>query len=106
MASGAKSRRRALARFANPAAPAITPADLAADASRLGCSCRQLDAVRAVESAGRGFDADGRPKRLFERHKFHRFTGGRFSPSAFSQSSAGAIRSMPMATASTTTGTS
>jgi hypothetical protein len=45
--------------------------------------------VRAVESAGRGFDADGRPKRLFERHKFHRFTGGRFSPSAFSQSSAG-----------------
>jgi hypothetical protein len=45
--------------------------------------------VRAVESAGRGFDTDGRPKRLFERHKFHRFTGGRFSPSAFSQSSAG-----------------
>jgi hypothetical protein len=102
---GEKSKAALLARFANPAAPP-SPRRIGRCRQRLGCSCRQLDAVRAVESAGRGFDADGRPKRLFERHKFHRFTGGRFSPSAFSQSSAGAIRSMPMATASTTTGTS
>jgi hypothetical protein len=47
--------------------------------------------VRAVESAGRGFDADGRPKRLFERHKFHRFTGGRSRP-ARSANPPGAIR--------------
>jgi hypothetical protein len=86
---GESPRRRCSPALPIAQRPAITAADIAADASRLGCSCRQLDAVRAVESAGRGFDADGRPKRLFERHKFHRFTGGRFSPSAFSQSSAG-----------------
>jgi hypothetical protein len=85
---GEKSKAALLAAFANRNAPAITAADIAATAKRLGCP-RQLDAVRAVESAGRGFDTDGRPKRLFERHKFHRFTGGRFSPSAFSQSAAG-----------------
>jgi hypothetical protein len=62
--------------------------------------------VRAVESAGRGFDADGRPKRLFERHKFHRFTGGRSRPARSASHPPGAIRSMPMAMASTTTGTS
>lgn len=86
---GEKSKAALLAAFANRSAPLITAADIAATAKRLGCSPRQLDAVRAVESAGRGFDTDGRPKRLFERHKFHRFTGGRFSPSAFSQSAAG-----------------
>ncbi len=32
-----------------------------------------LRAVVAVESAGNGFDAAGRPKALFERHHFHRW---------------------------------
>lgn len=86
---GPESKAALLTRFTNRSAPAITASDIAAAAKRLGCSYRQIDAVRAVESAGRGFDTDGRPKRLFERHKFHRFTGGRFSPSAFSQSAAG-----------------
>jgi hypothetical protein len=86
MASGAKSKAALLAAFANRSAPAITAADIAATAKRLGCSSPARRGARG--GIGRGFDTDGRPKRLFERHKFHRFTGGR-SPSAFSQSAAG-----------------
>jgi hypothetical protein len=84
-----KSKASLLAHFANRKAPAISSADITKVAQRLGCSYRQLEAVRTVESAGRGFDADGRPKILFERHKFHRYTGGRFSPARFSMSAAG-----------------
>lgn len=32
-----------------------------------------LRAVMAVESAGNGYDASGRPKALFERHHFHKW---------------------------------
>ncbi|MGG7377547.1 N-acetylmuramidase domain-containing protein, partial [Escherichia coli] len=35
-------------------------------------------AVIHVESSGAGYQADRRPKILFERHVFHRLTGGRF----------------------------
>src|SRR5215470_19978803 len=35
-------------------------------------------AVMHVESSGAGYLADRRPKILFERHLFHRATGGRF----------------------------
>ena len=86
---GAKSTAALMDRFANRDAPALSASEIAGAAARLGCSIRQLNAVRAVEAAGRGFDASGRPKILFERHKFHKFTGGRFSPSIFSQPSAG-----------------
>lgn len=86
---GARSKAALLAAFANTSAVAITPPDLAGVAARLGCSVDQLQAVRKVEAAGAGFDRDGRPKILFERHKFHAFTAGRFSPAAFSQSVAG-----------------
>jgi hypothetical protein len=58
-------------------------------AKRLGVSARQLAAVAKVEAAGSGFDADGRPKILFERHKFHQFTKGEYSNSAFSNPVAG-----------------
>jgi hypothetical protein len=48
-------------------------------------------AVIAVESSGAGFQPDRRPKILFERHLFHRATGGRFDASHpdISNSSAG-----------------
>ena len=39
----------------------------------------ELLAVLAVESRGCGFLPDRRPKILFERHWFHKFTNGRFS---------------------------
>lgn len=83
---GPRSKAALLAHFANRNAPAITAADIAAASARLGCSVLQLDAVRKVEANGSGFDPAGMPKTLFERHKFHRLTGGQHSPSWFSQS--------------------
>lgn len=86
---GPASRAALLARFVNTATPAITPGQLQAFADRLGVSLRQLAAVASVESSGGGFDAQGRPKILFERHVFHRLTKGRWSPSAFSNPARG-----------------
>lgn len=86
---GPKSRAALIARFTNTAAPAVNSADLISFASRLHCSGKQLAAVAKVESAGGGFDDRGRPKILFERHLFHRQTGGRWSPSSFSQATGG-----------------
>lgn len=40
-------------------------------ATMIGCDPAALDAVVQVESGGRGFDARGRPKILFEKHKFY-----------------------------------
>lgn len=83
---GPASSAALVAHFTNRQANAISTADMAAAAAKLGCSLAQVRAVRDVEAAGSGFDAHGRPKILYERHKFHRITGGRFSPSPFSQS--------------------
>lgn len=69
---GPQTRAAILAAFANPCAPAITDADLAVLASRLGCSLKQIKAVAKVESGGAAFDTHGRPKILFERHLFYR----------------------------------
>lgn len=86
---GPHSRKALLEHFSNRQANAIRLADMTAMAKRLGCSLLQLQAVRAVEAGGNGFDNAGRPKILFERHKFHRATGGRYSPTWFSQSAGG-----------------
>ena len=82
---GPASRAALLQAFTNTQAPAVTAADIEAIAARLGCSVAQLRAVGAVESGGAAFDAQGRPKILFERHLFHRATGGRFTPAPYSQ---------------------
>jgi hypothetical protein len=81
---GPKSRDALLNTFTNGNAPAITNQELSGFASRLGCSVKQLAAVASVEAGGAGFDKKGRPKILFERHKFHKYTGGRWSVCAFS----------------------
>lgn len=86
---GRASRAALVDRFRNTSAPMITPSDLAGFAVRLGCTVKQLQAVAAVESAGAGFDATGKPRILFERHIFHRLTGGKFSPAPFSASDYG-----------------
>jgi len=86
---GSRSRSALLAHFTYRDANALSERDLADAAKRLGASLRQIKAVRQVEAAGRGFDKAGMPKILFERHLFHRMTGGRFSPSPFSQAAAG-----------------
>jgi len=51
-------------------------------ASGLGVGLPALWAVMTVETRGCGFLADRRPLMLFERHIFHRKTGGRFDASA------------------------
>jgi len=50
--------------------------------SRLGVEPAAIWAVLAVETSGCGFLPDRRPKILFERHVFHRQTGGRFDDEA------------------------
>lgn len=48
-------------------------------ADSLNAEPAAVEAVVLVEAGGRGFLADKRPKILFERHKFHKFTGGLYS---------------------------
>lgn len=57
----------------------LTHADFTAAATRLGCEQAAIRAVAKVESARRPFDELGRPTILYERHLFHRLTGGRFA---------------------------
>lgn len=81
---GPKSRAALVAHFTNKAARAISVTEMEGFAARLGCTLRQIAAVAAVESHGSGFDATGKPRILYERHIFHRLTGGVFSPASFS----------------------
>ena len=64
--------------FVGTAAP-LTQAGFDAVSSRLGVDAPSLWSLVTVETRGFGFLADRRPKILFERHVFHRRTGGRFS---------------------------
>lgn len=59
----------------------LTDADYARASQILGCEPAAIRAVAAVESSGDGFDANGRPKILFEAHVFSRLTGHRFDDS-------------------------
>lgn len=65
--------------FSGPATP-LTDDDIEGAAAQLGCQVAAVRAVIEVESRG-GFLPDKRPKILFERHYFHRLTGGQFSTS-------------------------
>jgi hypothetical protein len=56
----------------------LSEADYEQAAGMLKCEIAAIKAVAEVESRGEGFLPDGRPKILFERHKFHKFTNGRF----------------------------
>lgn len=64
--------------FRGGAAP-LTQAGFDASAGALGVDAPSLWALITVETRGFGFLPDRRPKILFERHVFHRRTGGRFS---------------------------
>src|SRR5436309_2144591 len=52
--------------------------DFEAAARALGCEVAAIKAVPQLESGGRGFLADGRPKMLFEAHVFANLTKHRF----------------------------
>lgn len=61
---------------------AITLDDLIFAAQSLGCDLAAVQAVNEVETGQFGaFRPDGKPTVLFERHIFHRLTGGRFDAS-------------------------
>lgn len=77
----AAARAALFARLSNKAAPPLTAADFAGAAATLGVTPKTIGAVREVEVAGAPFDTDGRPRILFERHIFHKKTGGRFDKS-------------------------
>ena len=56
----------------------LADADFAAAATKLACAVAAIRAVAKVESSRSPFDDLGRPTILYERHLFHRLTGGRF----------------------------
>jgi hypothetical protein len=59
--------------------PHITESDFQWSADFLKCEVAAIKAVAQVESGGRGgFNPDGSPLTLFEGHKFHKFTNGKF----------------------------
>jgi hypothetical protein len=75
--------------FAGPGRP-LSEAGLSHAAMTLGVGLPALWAVMTVETRGCGFLPDRRPVILFERHVFHRRTGGRHSATAPDISSASA----------------
>ena len=57
----------------------LTEQDYIEAAALLKCEVAVIKAVKEVESKGSGFQTDGKPVILFERHIFHRLTNGKFS---------------------------
>lgn len=58
--------------------PGLSLRDIARAAQDLGCDLPAVKAVSIVEAPRGPWNDDGTPTILFERHKFHQFTGGRF----------------------------
>lgn len=56
----------------------LSDEDFCRAAKRLDCSVAAIKAVAEVESRGDGFDSQDRPKILFERHKFAKYTNGKY----------------------------
>lgn len=57
----------------------LTERDFELAAIELGVEIAALKAIAHVESKGEGFSSDGKPKILFEGHKFHEYTKGKYS---------------------------
>ena len=62
---------------------------MAAVAGRLGVNAVEVWTVLRVETSGCGFLPDRRPQILYERHIFHRLTGGRYDDGEISHPAAG-----------------
>jgi N-acetylmuramidase len=73
---GQTTREAIKAVFTNLRAKAVTVDQMHKLADWLGVNYNQLVAVSEVESAGSGYDSEGHPKMLYERHKFSDFTFG------------------------------
>jgi hypothetical protein len=87
--AGPKTRDAIMHVFQNRNAPSVTSAEICAFAQRIGITEKQMRAIASVESGGSAFDANGRPKILFERHIFHRQTQGRYGTQSFSNPASG-----------------
>lgn len=57
---------------------ALTESDWQSAAEALGVPVAAIKAVAEVEAPGAAFLPSGEPRILFERHKFHRHTGGKY----------------------------
>lgn len=57
---------------------ALTESDLIAAASRLGCELPAIKAIIRVEAPKGGFDANGNPTVLFERHKMYQAVANKY----------------------------
>ena len=57
----------------------LTEQDYIDAAALLGCEVAAIKAVKEIESKGAGFLPTGEPIILFERHIFHRLSGGKFT---------------------------
>jgi len=71
------------------AAKALSAEGLGAVTRKLGVHALEVWTVLAVETSGCGFLPDLRPQILYERHIFHRLTGGKYDDSNISDSTAG-----------------
>lgn len=67
----------------------LSSAGIAKVSSNLAVHVPEIWTVLAVETSGCGFLPDRRPQILYERHIFHRLTGGRFDDGDISDVSAG-----------------
>lgn len=68
---------------------ALSSVGVSSVASALGVFAPEVWTVLGVETSGCGFIDDRRPKILYERHKFHQLTGGRFDDGDISDPSQG-----------------
>jgi N-acetylmuramidase len=66
--AGPVTRKAIIDTFTNLNASAISQQDLIHFAARLGGTVKQVQAVAKVESAGGGWNDQGQPKALYERH--------------------------------------
>src|SRR5262245_27969231 len=69
--------------------PPLSSDGLAAVANNLSVSAPEIWTVMAVETSGCGYLPDRRPQILFERHIFHRLTGGQYDDGDISDPTAG-----------------
>jgi hypothetical protein len=58
--------------------PKITNEDLCRNAKKLKTGVAEVKTFLAVETKNKGFDSQGRPLVLFERHWFHKLTKGKY----------------------------
>ena len=59
----------------------LTEQDYINAAKELNCEVAAIKAVAEVESKGEGFLPSGEPKILFERHRFYKYTNGKYAES-------------------------